>query len=103
MWGGGNRSAITIPKNSIEPKDMADFLVRFASKMKRLSAFCIDIYAGSEDLWNEIHAQIAQKVVSLRPSPWFHMGEIPKRVASDVPTIHYNELIDPMIYVPLPF
>lgn len=105
MWeDGGNRSAITLPKNSIEPQEMANFLVRFTSKMRRLSAFCLDVCLGDKDLMSNIYSQIAQKVVSKRPSLCFHMGNIPLKVSSsNVPSIHYNELIDPIVYVPLPF
>ena len=85
------------------PIKLPDLIVKFALKMKRLVCCCIVFDRMDSNLIKEIQQRIAKEIVLIRPSLWFHLGR-EKPLASDpsVPSIHYHEMVDPIIYVPPP-
>jgi len=94
------------PKNETDwdhPIKLPDLIVKFALKMKRLVCCCIVFDRMDSNLIKEIQQRIAKEIVPIRPSLWFHLGR-EKPLASDpsVPSIHYHEMVDPIIYVPPP-
>lgn len=71
---------------------MADFLLQFALKMKRLVALCIVSPLFDENVMQDISIYIARNVVPVRKALWFYIGdEWPTRGDPDVPGIHYNQ------------
>lgn len=83
------------------PSDMTDSVVNFALKMKRLVSFCLVLPKCESTLIDEVSEKIEEKVVSLRSSLWFHIGRYQPE-ATDVPLIHYHEMIEPTHYFPPP-
>lgn len=83
---------------------MADFVVQFALKIKRLVALCIVSPLLDGVVMQDIRSRIEEKVVPVRKALWFHIGdEWPIGSTKDVPGIHYNEMIEPVFYFPPPF
>lgn len=85
----------------IHPTETADVVVQFATKMKRLLAFCVEFYQLNPALVEEIRSRIVEEVVPARPNLWFHVDREEPDVA-DVPPIHYFGLIEPNYSLPLP-
>lgn len=69
-----------------KPSEMADFLLHFALKMKRLVAMCIVSPLLDEIMMQDIRFRIAKNVVpEVRKSLWFNIGgECPTRSDPDV-------------------
>lgn len=72
---------------------IADFLVKFALKMKRLTCLCLCFYGIDRALLTEANRRIVEEVVPLRPALWFHLDNGPPNPADrSVPTVHYHEM-----------
>lgn len=89
------------------PSEMADFLLQFALKIKRLVALCIASPVLDENVMQDIRFRIAKKVDPVRKSFWFNIGgECPTRSDTTRCTwyngIHYNELVEPVFSFPSP-
>jgi len=85
------------------PIKLPDFIVDFALKMKRLVCCCIVFDLLNPNLIKEVQQRIVKEVVPIRPSFWFHLGrEVPLASNLSVPSIHYHEMVEPMVYVPPP-
>lgn len=87
-----------------EPPDLVDFLVKFATEMKRLVFCCITFYELDAIVSNKINRLIAEKVVRFRPSLWFNVG-LGNFIFTEDPTlplIHFLEMIDFDYFVPPP-
>ena len=84
--------------------DLVDFLVfQFATKMKRLVCCCILFESIDVTESERINRLIAEKVVTNRPSLWFHVGfslTLDKR--QNIPWIHCLEMYDCKYYFPTP-
>jgi len=76
------------------PVDMPDFFVDFAAKMKRLVCFCISFNQIDGAMCEEVNRRVAEKVVGIRPSLWFHFGRYgPDLDDPEVPLIHLQEIL----------
>ena len=86
-----------------QPLQLPDFIVDFALKMKRLVCCCMVFDRLDPSLIKEVQQRIAKEVVPIRPSFWFHLGrEVPLASDLSVPSIHFHEMVEPMVYVPPP-
>ncbi len=83
------------------PTETADVVVQFATKMKRLLAFCVELYQFNPALVDEIRTRIVEEIVPERSHLWFHVDRERPNLA-DVPPIHYFGLIEPNYCLPLP-
>jgi len=73
---------------------MSDFLVQFATKMKRLVCCSISFSQIDPSLCKEVNRQVAEKVVENRPSLWFHFDRYgPDLDDPYVPLIHLQEIL----------
>jgi len=81
----------------IHPPDFADFLVKFAAKMSHLTCCCLSFKQLDCFPIVNVKHRIAQEVVRMRPSLWFHMDRsLPQASDPGVPWVHYHQLVDPM-------
>lgn len=82
------------------PSGTADLVAQFATKMKRLIAFCIVFFQFNPILVKRISARLAE-VVPARSAFWFHVDRN-RPDFIDVPPVHYFQLIEPNYSLPLP-
>lgn len=82
---------------------MADVLLQFALKMKRLIALCIVSPLLDENVMQDIRFCIAKNVFPVQKSLWFNIGgQCPTRSDQDVPSIHYSGLVESVFYISSP-
>ena len=84
---------------------MSNFIVNFVSKMTHLVC-CILVF---RDLYNpalieEVNRRIMNEILPSRPSLYFYLGtKMPQaRPHSNIPLIHFHDMVDPINYVPPP-
>ena len=76
---------------------MIDVIVRFASEMPRLVALCIAFFHLDSDVVEEVNQRIAEEVLPSKSPLWFCLNDVePKPSDSDVPLVHYQEMISPL-------
>ena len=77
---------------------VVDELLNFISSMSRLVALCLAgcFLLDQSDL-EKIKEQVAEEILPLRPSFWFHIGlDLPKETDLSVPRVHYDEIVGPI-------
>lgn len=82
--------------------DLEDFLVKFATDMRRLIFCCINFYRVDPAMTNKINRLIAEKVIPTRPSLWFNVDSVTPDEDPNLPFIHYLEMTSSDIYFPPP-
>ena len=81
------------------PSDFADFMVKFASNMTHLTCCCLSIKQLDCFPIVKVKQRIANEVVPMRPSLWFHSDRaLPEASDPGVPWIHYHRMVDPMSF-----
>ena len=74
---------------------LADFVVKVALKMERLTCLSLTLYELKESkLIEEVNQRMAEEVLLGRPALWFHFNSN-FADASDpsVPAVHFHEMI----------
>ena len=85
------------------PPDTSDFLVGFASKMKRLVCCCLVFNGLDPNLIVEVRQRIMEEVTPKRRSLWFYLGRTKPCISDpDVPNFHFYEMVRPEYYIPPP-
>lgn len=85
------------------PDDLSEIsncIIHFASSMPRLVALCIHFYQLDWfDLIEEVNWRITEEVLPSKPSFWFYFGPDgrPMPSNSNVPFIHYQEMVTPSL------
>ena len=80
--------------------DFGDQVVHFASEMGHLVALCIAGLRVDPVAVDKVRERVEKEVLPLRPSFWFHMDrDLPKGNDLDVPRIHYDEMVNPPIWI----
>ena len=81
------------------PSETADFIVQFAAEMPRLVALCIVVQVQLEaDLIEEVNRRIVEEVLPYKSPLWFHFSDTePMPSNSNVPFIHYQEMVSPLL------
>ena len=80
------------------PSETADFIVRFAAEMPRLVALCIVVVQLDDDLIEEVNRRIMEEVLPYKSPLWFHFSDAePMPSNSNVPLIHYQEMVSPLL------
>jgi len=83
-----------LPSYSYLP-GLDDSLVYFAANMKHLTCYCLTFNQMDVDLMKGIKNRVEEEVVTERPSLWFHLSRQLPQADPNVPSIHYQQIVEP--------
>ena len=86
------------PGVSVNPTTLdKDCLVPFITEMGSLVALCLAGFRLDPYDTEVVNQQISNKILPLRPAFWLYLGlNLPKGNNTDVPRVHYDEIIRPI-------
>ena len=79
---------------------LEDPLVHFALEMKNLVALCLAGLRFDSAVAAKVRERVVNEILPLRPSFWFYLDyDLPEGNDPTVPRIHYDEIVNPPIWL----